>query len=62
MVDTDYEGYMIIYMCNEVGLDMMEEIVYIEVRDPNITQEEQEKLLAVAQEKITDQMTKLGGE
>ena len=61
-VDTDYESYQIAYMCNDVGEGMIEELVYIDVRDPNLTQEQLEKIKLIAQEKITDQMTEHGGD
>ena len=49
VVDTDYSTYLIAQLCDKVGLDMKEELLFIYSRDPNAKTED---LLQKAQEKM----------
>lgn len=45
IVDTDYENYLIGYSCEQLDEGRKHEKIGIQVRDPNISEEEAEKLV-----------------
>ena len=57
MVDTDYETYYIGYSCMDIGdFGSKKELAVIAVKDPNMTQEQLDKVYQIAKEKITGAM------
>ena len=54
IVDTDYKNFIIFYTCLDVpGIGMKNEKVFIHSRDPNITDDARNKLIQIANEKIS---------
>ena len=52
VVSTDYDSYIISYLCEEVGLDQMSELLYISVRDPNLSQDKLDEIIKIAEEGV----------
>lgn len=46
IVDVDYKNFVILYTCMDVpGIEMKNEKVYIHTRDPNVTDDQRNKLI-----------------
>ena len=52
IVDTDYDSYVIYYKCVDEEDGMRHEVAGISVRDPSMSEDEIQKLLDLASEKI----------
>lgn len=52
IVDTDYETYIIVYGCHNTDDKNSAQMVGISVRDPNISEEDLNKIKQIAKEKV----------